>query len=97
MQGTSGIARLRFESLRLNRLAVTALFLVACSTGHTAVGSSSRITSLADTKAADLRVRLNLLLGEQVMIIVKESEAAAFQTQQLATPTCWTSTVARWR
>jgi hypothetical protein len=43
--------------------------------------SSSRITSLADTRAADLRVRLNLLLGEQVMIIAKESEAAAFETQ----------------
>ena len=69
------------ESLRFHRLAVAALFLVACSTGQTVVSSSSRITSLADTRAADLRVRLNLLLGEQVMIIAKESESAAFQTQ----------------
>jgi hypothetical protein len=67
--------------LRLHPLALVALFLVACSTGSTVTSSSSRITSLADTRAADLRVRLNLLLGEQVMIIAKESESAAFQTQ----------------
>jgi hypothetical protein len=69
--------------LRFHRLAVVALFLVACSTGSTVTSSSSRITSLADTRAADLRVRLNLLFSEQVMIIAKESEAAAFQTQAL--------------
>jgi hypothetical protein len=69
--------------LRFHRLAVVALLLVACSSSPNTVSSSSRITSLADTKAADLRLRLNLLLSEQVMIIVKESEAAAFQTQQL--------------
>jgi hypothetical protein len=71
------------EGLKLNRLALVALFLVACSTGSTVTSSSSRITSLADSKAADLRLRLNLLLSEQVMIIAKESESAAFQTQQL--------------
>lgn len=69
--------------MRLNRLAVVALFLVACSTGQTVVSSSSRITSLADTKAADLRLRLNLLLSEQVMIIAKESEGATFETRAL--------------
>lgn len=69
--------------MRLNRLIVVALFVVACSTGQTSVSSSTRIISLADTKAADLRVRLNLLLSEQVMIIAKESEAAAFQTEAL--------------
>lgn len=69
--------------MRLNRLLVVALLLVACSTGQTAVSSSSRITSLADTKAADLRLRVNLLLSEQVMIIAKESEAAAFETRAL--------------
>jgi hypothetical protein len=71
------------EGLKLNRLAIVALFLVACSTSQNTVSSSTRVTSLADSKAADLRVRLNLLLSEQVMIIVKESESAAFQTQQL--------------
>lgn len=69
--------------MRFNRLFVVALLLVACSTGQTTVSSSSRITSLADTKAADLRVRMNLLLSEQVMIIAKESESAAFQTGTL--------------
>jgi hypothetical protein len=75
---------LRFQGLRLNRLAVVALFLVACSTGQTVASSSSRLTSLADSKAADLRVRLNLLLSEQVMVIAKESESVAFQNQALS-------------
>lgn len=75
---------LRFQGLRLNQLAVVALFLVACSTGQTVVSSSSRLTSLADSKAADLRVRLNLLLSEQVMVIAKESESVAFQNQALS-------------
>lgn len=70
--------------MRLNRLAVVALFLAACSTGQSVAGSSTRLTPLADSKAADLRTRLNLLLGEQVMIIAKETESAAFQTQALA-------------
>lgn len=69
--------------MKFNRLAVVALFLVACSASQSTVSSSSRLTNLADTKAADLRVRLNLLLSEQVMIIAKESESAAFQTQAL--------------
>jgi len=78
-----GTAGYDSEGLRLNRLIVAALFLVACSTTTSTVSSSSRITYLGDTKAADLRLRLNLLLSEQVMIIAKESEAAAFQTQAL--------------
>lgn len=69
--------------MRFNRLAVVALFLVACSTGTTTITSSSRLTYLGDTKAADLRLRLNLLLSEHVMIIAKESEAAAFETRAL--------------
>ena len=69
--------------MRLNRLVVVALFVVACAPGQTVVSSSSRITPLSDSKAADLRVRLNLLLSEQVMIIAKESEAAAFETRAL--------------
>ncbi len=71
------------EGLRFHWLAIVALFLVACSASHGTVSSSSRLTNLADTKAADLRVRLNLLLSEQVMIIAKESESAAFQTPAL--------------
>lgn len=69
--------------MRFNRLAVVALFLVACSTGTTTISSSSRLTYLGDTKAADLRLRLNLLLSEQVMIVAKESESAAFETRGL--------------
>jgi hypothetical protein len=69
--------------LRLNRLIVAALFLVACSTTTSTISSSSRLTYLGDTKAADLRLRLNLLLSEQVMIIAKEAEAAAFETRAL--------------
>jgi len=38
--------------------------------------------SLAGTKAADLRTRLDLLFGEQVLIVAKETSAAAFDTDE---------------
>ncbi|HYT14486.1 MAG TPA: hypothetical protein VEL12_16985, partial [Candidatus Nitrosopolaris sp.] len=70
---------------RLGALVVIAILAaISCSSstsGTTASGtrtsspSSPRIT--ADSKAADLRVRLDALLGEHVMVIAKESLAAA--------------------
>ncbi len=49
------------------------------SAGPAAGGAATGVTTasrLAGTKAADLRVRLDLLLGEQVLIVAKESAAA---------------------
>lgn len=69
--------------MRIFRLVVAVLLLAACTPGQTVVSSSSRITPLSDSKAADLRLRMNLLLSEQVMIVAKESEAAAFETRAL--------------
>jgi hypothetical protein len=69
--------------LRFLGLALVALFLIACSATESTVSSSSRTNQPADTQAANLRTQLNLLMSEQVMIIAKESESAAFQTQAL--------------
>jgi len=59
---------------------LAALTLFACSTSRGPVASGTRLTSPspnpADSKAADLRTRLDLLLGEHVMVIAKESSAA---------------------
>ncbi|MEA2655556.1 MAG: hypothetical protein QOI23_921 [Chloroflexota bacterium] len=60
--------------------AVAALLLFACTVSRGPVASGTRLTSpspnAADSKAADLRTRLDLLLGEHVMVIAKESSAA---------------------
>jgi hypothetical protein len=69
--------------LKFPLVAVVALFLIACSATESTVSSSSRTNPPADTQAANLRTQLNLLMSEQVMIIAKESESAAFQTQAL--------------
>jgi hypothetical protein len=65
-------------------IAVIVLAAVACSnssSGPPASGArvespSQAIGPTPDSKAADLRVRLNLLLGEHVMVIAKDSLAA---------------------
>ena len=65
-------------------IAVVVLAAIACSnssSGPPASGARTESPSQAsgptpDSKAADLRVRLNLLLGEHVMVIAKDSLAA---------------------
>ena len=63
--------------------ALAALTQVSCSTSSGPQTSSTRVSSSpvavnpADSKAADLRTRLDLLLGEHLMVIAKESAAAA--------------------
>jgi hypothetical protein len=60
--------------------ALAALTLFACTSSRGPVASGTRLTSPspnpADSKAADLRTRLDLLLGEHVTVIAKESSAA---------------------
>jgi hypothetical protein len=60
--------------------ALATLTLFACTFSRGPVASGTRLTSPspnpADSKAADLRTRLDLLLGEHVMVIAKESSAA---------------------
>lgn len=62
--------------------AALALVLIACSNSSSPTASSARTSgtttrvSAAGSKAADFRTRLDLLLGEQVMIVAKETEAA---------------------
>jgi hypothetical protein len=71
-------------------LAALVVSLTACSgAGSGSPASSSRTattpgaaSSLAATKAADLRVHLDLLLGEQVLIVAKESAAAVNHSDQ---------------
>jgi hypothetical protein len=65
-------------------MVIVVLSAIACSSpssGPPASGarlaSPSAAYSTVDSKAADLRVRLDLLLGEQVMVITKDSLAAA--------------------
>ncbi|HEV2033034.1 MAG TPA: hypothetical protein VGU71_02360 [Candidatus Dormibacteraeota bacterium] len=64
--------------------ALAALMQFSCSTSPGPQASAPRLSSSspvvvnpADSKAADLRTRLDLLLGEHVMVIAKESAAAA--------------------
>lgn len=68
------------RSFRVLAAALAALTLFACTTSRGPVASGTRLTSPSpnptDSKAADLRTRLDLLLGEHVMVIAKESSAA---------------------
>jgi hypothetical protein len=68
--------------LRLIRFGVVALVLISCS-----AQTSSAPSPTASPQAGDLRVRLDLLLGENVVIIAKESEAAANHSDQYASYT----------
>jgi hypothetical protein len=70
-------------------LAISALLMVACTTGgsassasRVATGSPSPAANPADSKAADLRVRLDLLLGEHVMLVAKQAVAASNHTDE---------------
>src|ERR1700680_4360298 len=72
------------DSLRILRvwLTLAALAAVSCSTSSGPQASATRVSSSpvavnpADSKAADLRTRLDLLLGEHLMVVAKESAAA---------------------
>jgi hypothetical protein len=63
--------------------ALAALTQVSCSTSSGPQASTTPVLSTpvavnpADSKAADLRTRLDLLLGEHLMVVAKESAAAA--------------------
>jgi hypothetical protein len=59
------------------RFCLVGLVLISCS-----AQTSSAPSPTATPQAADLRVRLGLLLGENVLIIAKESEAAANHSDQ---------------
>jgi hypothetical protein len=62
--------------------ALATLTQVGCSTSSGPQASTTRVSSTpvavnpADSKAADLRTRLDLLLGEHLMVVAKESAAA---------------------
>jgi len=68
------------RTFRVLAAALAALTLVGCTTSRTPDASGARLTSPSpnpvDSKAADLRTRMDLLLGEHVMVIAKESSAA---------------------
>jgi hypothetical protein len=77
------------KALRLVVLA--ALLLAACSsTGSGAVNSPTSTASTtpsaspADSKAADLRVQLDQLLAEHVMVVAKQATAAANRSDEYA-------------
>jgi hypothetical protein len=72
-------------------IAVTALLVVGCSrietgTVHSPIPVTSPTPSVnpADSKAADLRTRIDLLLGEQVMVVAKQAIAASNHTDEYA-------------
>jgi len=69
--------------------ALAALALVACgplgsssSPSTSPAGSPSPTARPADSKAADLRTQLDLLLGEHVMVVAKQSVAASNHTDE---------------
>jgi hypothetical protein len=68
------------RTFRVLAAALAALTLLGCTTSRAPVASGARLTSPspnpADSKAADLRTRMDLLLGEHVIVIAKESSAA---------------------
>ena len=71
------------------------MVLLACSNssaGPAATGSPSATANVGGTPAADLRVQLDLLLGEQVMIVAKESAAAVDHSDQYAAYTALLTT-----
>ena len=72
-------------------IAVTVALLAACGPAAasptptpTAAASASPTARPADSKAADLRTQLDLLLGEQVMVVAKQAVAASNHTDEYA-------------
>ncbi len=80
----TSLCALRFAGSRA-LIVIVVLTVIACSnssSGPPASGArlaspSAALGPTADSKAADLRARLNLLLGEHVIVIAKDSLAAA--------------------
>jgi hypothetical protein len=69
--------------------ALAVLVLAACTSGSTAStpspspsGSPSPTARAADSKASDLRTKLNLLLGEHSMLVAKQAVAASNHTDE---------------
>jgi hypothetical protein len=69
--------------------ALAAVTLLSCATSPRTSASAPRLTTAspvilnpADSKAADLRTRLDLLLGEHVIVIAKESSAAGSRADE---------------
>ncbi|HET7421008.1 MAG TPA: hypothetical protein VFL27_11570 [Candidatus Dormibacteraeota bacterium] len=69
--------------MRVLAVVVFVAALVACS-GQTSVTPSPSNVSAAQTPAADLRTHLDLLLGEHVMIVAKETAAAVYHSDEYA-------------
>jgi hypothetical protein len=72
-------------------LAITVFLLAACASPnsgsvHSPIPASSPTPSstTADSKAGDLRTRLDLLLGEHVMVVAKQAVAASNHTDEYA-------------
>jgi hypothetical protein len=72
-------------------LAVTAVLLTACSMWGSGpmqspipTDAASPSPTPANSKAADLRTKLDLLLGEHVMVVAKQATAAANKTEEHA-------------
>lgn len=81
--------------MRLAVLGAVGVVLLACcnpSAGPVSVASPSSASNAASTPAADLRVQLDLLLGEQVMIVAKESAAAVNHSDEYASYTALLTT-----
>lgn len=85
------LVRHNVGGLRLAALGALTFLLLACSVsgpgGSPSLGGGSTASNPAFTQAADLRTRLDLLLGEQVMIVAKESAAAVNHTDDYASYT----------
>ncbi|MHB8612622.1 MAG: hypothetical protein ACYDAL_09365 [Candidatus Dormibacteraceae bacterium] len=72
-------------------VAVTIALLAACAPAATSSTPTTSPAALpsptarpADSKAADLRTQLDLLLGEQVMVVAKQAVAASNHTDEYA-------------
>ena len=82
--------------LRLVALGFLGIVLLACSSSGGANASpgsgESSAPNVAGTPAADLRTQLDILLGEQVMIVAKESAAAVNHSDEYASYTALLTT-----
>jgi hypothetical protein len=77
--------------LRRAAVAIFAAALVSCA-GQGSASTSPAVSPPVQSQAADLRTHLDLLLGEQVMIVAKESAAAVNHSDQYAPYTTLLST-----
>ncbi|TMF21689.1 MAG: hypothetical protein E6I35_00235 [Chloroflexi bacterium] len=79
--------------MRRAALGALGIVLLACSSsGGADVTPSSSPSTAASNRAADLRTQLDLLLGEHVMIVAKESAAAVNHSDQYSSYTALLTT-----